>query len=720
MKSTSLPRTFLFALLGLTTVGGGACSTSGQSEEAEGGLGFPVDDAASGKEDAFGRSLVGPPNAYPSDPRSLQDDFENELRTNFRARRDFGWQVALKALEPVPLLGLQDQLAARPDCPEGVADRDLDKCSRQRDQGSCEAYTSNDVNVCGWDDQLGTCAPVCDNLTLDDGSEIPTVPRFQTWYGIEDVTHIFKTAYEQLSDEEKFVRAPLPDDIIGQAFADNNTKKDRLSSWPLRRYTDAVDELFGCELEQFADESDEAFADRCALQRQSQFSGAGAAGGGIARIMYTPAVARHMVANYANVLDCSNDRLGGTWCDPADGDCTPFSEEPENFSTCFSSEFPADAGHPYEQLGLPELGGTAVVKMTWSRVGFGFDLPVYDTNPEALERRIGEGANALWSPEGDRSYAPPVDAPQTIADIPFPTPDDIYTIQTRGGSLYRLTGLHVMTKEARHWVWVTLWWSDNPDDDFGADRPAAFGDLDSAWSNYKMCVTVDYAEEDEDPVGRYGDVPSLQAALAASGHENGAPTWCSNPYIEHGAGNARTNCIGCHQHAGTREFPDGSEFELDAIIGEEDGTVSATNQFPNNGRTRRRDIFATDYSWAFSRMDDLTELIRREVEFENATDGRWGRLEGILRAEGDAEAGELVYRAATEDQTCSDCHGDQGEGGFGPNLESRFASKTEWELLYTVVEGRGGMPAWGEALTDPQLADLMAYLRENFADPDVR
>ncbi len=715
MKSTSLPRTFLFALLGLTTVGGGACSTSGQSEEADGGLGFPVDDAASGKEDAFGRTLVGPPNAYPTDPRSLQDDFENELRTNFRARRDFGWQVALKALEPVPLLGLQDQLEARPDCAEGVSDRDLDKCSRQRDQASCEAYTSGEHNVCGWDDQLGTCAPVCDNLKLDDGSEIPTVPRFQTWYGIEDLNHIFRTAYDTLDDEAKFVRTPFSDDIIGQAFQNNNTKKDRLSNWPLRRYTKAVEALFGCDLDPFEGESEEAFEDRCALQRQSQFSGAGGAGGGIARILYSPAVARHMMANYTQVLDCSGDALGGTWC--ADGeDCTG-QEDPENFSTCFGSEFPIDAGSPYESLGLPAVGGTAVVKLTWQRVGFDFALPAYDTDAAALTTRMGAGANALWSGEGDRSFQAP---PSGEENSTFPTPDDIYTIQTRGGSLYRLTGIHVITKETRHWVWVSLWWSDKPDEDFGADRPAEFAALDSAWSNYKMCVVTDYTEGDPDAANRFPEFPSLQAAINATGSEPGAPTWCSNPYIEQGAGNARTNCIGCHQHAGTRKNPDGSDFDLEAIITEEDGTASESNPFPANGRTRRRNIFATDYSWAFSRMDDLTELIRKQVEFENVTDGRWDRLEGILGGDGDIEAGAAVFAAATQTETCTDCHGEQGEGGFGPNLESRFAAKTQWELLYTIVEGRGGMPAWGESLTDQQLTDLMAYLSANFADPDVR
>ncbi len=709
-------RTLRAAALALWTtslLAAAACTTDG-SQGASGDLGFPVADGASGKEDAFGRSLVGAPNAYPAAQRAVEDSgsLEEELRTNFSARRQFGWEVARKAIEPVPLMGLADQLGARPDCPAGVEDRDLDRCGRERDQASCEARESAGHAICSWDDDAGTCAPVCDNLKLDDGSEIPEIPRFQTWYGIEDLNTIFASAYDRLSDEEKFVRASLSDQVIGEAFHENNTKKDRLSSWPLRRYTKEVDKLFGCDLEPFADESEESFLDRCAQQRQSQFSGAGGAGGGIARILYSPAMARHMVGNYAQVLDCADDALGGTWCEPGEA-C---EEAPDNFSTCFASEFPIDAGAPYEELGLPAVGGTAVVKMTWSRIGFDFELPAFDTDAEALQGRIGEGRTALWNATGDRTYPPPADG----EEISFPTPDDIYTIQTRGGALYRLTGLHVATKETRHWVWVSLWWSDRPDEDFGADRPASFDELGPAWSNYKMCVATDYLEGDANAASRFPDFPSLQAAINATGSTEGAPTWCSNPYIEQGAGNARTNCIGCHQHAGTRVNPDGTGFELEAIIEDEGANVTSTNLFPFNGRTQRRDTFATDYSWAFSRMDDLTELIRREVEFENVTDGRWARLEGILGREGDVEAGEAVFRGATETQTCTDCHGEQGQGGFGPKLEALFAQKTEWELLYTVIEGRGSMPAWGETLTDEQLSDLMAFLSSSFADADVR
>ena len=59
-----------------------------------------------------------------------------------------------------------------------------------------------------------------------------------------------------------------------------------------------------------------------------------------------------------------------------------------------------------------------------------------------------------------------------------------------------------------------------------------------------------YVERDPDPRGGFGG--TLGDALAAVHGGAGAPTWCSNPYLELGPGNAATNCIGCHQHGGTR------------------------------------------------------------------------------------------------------------------------------------------------------------------------
>ena len=57
-----------------------------------------------------------------------------------------------------------------------------------------------------------------------------------------------------------------------------------------------------------------------------------------------------------------------------------------------------------------------------------------------------------------------------------------------------------------------------------------------------------------------------------------------------------------------------------------------------------------------------------------------------------------------------------GLGDIGPNLTQVFTRKTEWQLIHTILNGRGDMPAWGEILTDGKLTDLFAYLRTTLAD----
>jgi len=58
-----------------------------------------------------------------------------------------------------------------------------------------------------------------------------------------------------------------------------------------------------------------------------------------------------------------------------------------------------------------------------------------------------------------------------------PSATDIYTIALETGARFRLPALHIMSKELDHWMWITLWWSASPDNDFGADRPAAIAAL---------------------------------------------------------------------------------------------------------------------------------------------------------------------------------------------------------------------------------------------------
>jgi hypothetical protein len=152
-----------------------------------------------------------------------------------------------------------------------------------------------------------------------------------------------------------------------------------------------------------------------------------------------------------------------------------------------------------------------------------------------------------------------------------------------------------MTKELDHWLWITLWWSETPNEDFGADRPKSIAGLGGPWGAYKMCVTTAFAEEDPLPGGGFDMAhPSLASALSAVYAGKGAPTWCSNPYLEEGHGNAATNCIGCHQHGGTELRPE------DILL------------LSDFGRPARRNNFPADYSWATTRGDDLGQLFADE------------------------------------------------------------------------------------------------------------
>ncbi|MBX3631250.1 MAG: hypothetical protein KF908_15370 [Nitrosomonas sp.] len=123
--------------------------------------------------------------------------------------------------------------------------------------------------------------------------------------------------------------------------------------------------------------------------------------------------------------------------------------------------------------------------------------------------------------------------------------------------------------------------------------------------NYKMCVTSAFLEGDPEPWKSYSTShPLLAAALktsheevtkhAASSSDTALTSWCSNPILEHHDGNARTNCIGCHQHSNTfnpttsrpTEFNDTFNKALDAL-------------YPQYGRSRARQNFPSDFSWGF-------------------------------------------------------------------------------------------------------------------------
>ena len=74
-------------------------------------------------------------------------------------------------------------------------------------------------------------------------------------------------------------------------------------------------------------------------------------------------------------------------------------------------------------------------------------------------------------------------------------------------------------------------------------------------------------------------------------------------------GNARTNCIGCHQHAGTGELSE--HVFLDDPSDPDNAQRRA--RFPHGSRSQVRLNFPGDYLWSFAESPDYFQLEINEV-----------------------------------------------------------------------------------------------------------
>jgi hypothetical protein len=260
---------------------------------------------------------------------------------------------------------------------------------------------------------------------------------------------------------------------------------------------------------------------------------------GLQRVYFDRPVLQHVIKNYPEIHKCRSHKVAS----------------PENRTECFDQEFPFDA---------------AIVKAAWVRADADSSLPVYATDAQGLLRTF-EAHH--WVEQAERLQ---------------PSDDEIFVAKPSsnapGYNKYWMPALHIMSKELPDWAWITLWWSDQPDADFGEDRPEFIRALGGPWSNYKMCIAVDY-EDHASLDDLENEYPSLVAALKSAAHYTAPFAWCSNPYIEKGQSNHRTNCIGCHQHGGAGVRPD-------TVIKDE-------KNFPDGGRRRVRESFPADYLWSF-------------------------------------------------------------------------------------------------------------------------
>lgn len=105
---------------------------------------------------------------------------------------------------------------------------------------------------------------------------------------------------------------------------------------------------------------------------------------------------------------------------------------------------------------------------------------------------------------------------------------------------------------------------------------------------------------------------------------------------------------------------------------------------------------------------ETTETETTETETTETETTETETTETEPPAEGDPVAGKQVFLGPS---ACGTCHtlADAGTTGVvGPNLDE---SKPELELVVDrVTNGQGGMPAFGDSLSDQQIADVAAYI----------
>jgi hypothetical protein len=215
--------------------------------------------------------------------------------------------------------------------------------------------------------------------------------------------------------------------------------------------------------------------------------------------------------------------------------------------SCFAKDPPADA---------------YAIKTTWVKKGEKLDT--YDTSQKGIKEVLETGN---WQSTG------------TVNSDSL-GPDQILTMVSRdlGTQIgeYQLTGMHIGAKLTPDWLWITIWWSQNSKlHQIGEAESKVKKSLGSPWQNYQLCSVSHFQ------------------------HSDNSSTFCSNPYIETGDGQAKSNCIGCHQHAGRNSYD----------------SINGPKTEPESGRKKRETQFPGDYLWSFSQApDDFQALLKAEFE----------------------------------------------------------------------------------------------------------
>jgi mono/diheme cytochrome c family protein len=79
------------------------------------------------------------------------------------------------------------------------------------------------------------------------------------------------------------------------------------------------------------------------------------------------------------------------------------------------------------------------------------------------------------------------------------------------------------------------------------------------------------------------------------------------------------------------------------------------------------------------------------------------------------QGGEAIYKGV-----CQDCHMPDARGAIGAGAYPALAGNSKLEIagypVAVVVHGQKAMPAFGDAMSDQQIADVVNYVRTHFGN----
>jgi cytochrome c553 len=116
---------------------------------------------------------------------------------------------------------------------------------------------------------------------------------------------------------------------------------------------------------------------------------------------------------------------------------------------------------------------------------------------------------------------------------------------------------------------------------------------------------------------------------------------------------------------------------------------------------------------------------REELEEEAEEEAEGGsEEESVGPTEGEGDKGEQGSSSGSEGtssgstagatvfaENCAGCHGEDGLGGpGGPDLTTMPLAQTEEGTVEQVTNGGGGMPAFGEQLSEEEISDVAAFV----------